>query len=312
MSLQLNYIFPVGSLVSLYIVALVLISGCTGGHETLSGNGEKIIVACTIPPQEEFIRAVGGDRVNVIVMVPQGASPHSYEPEPSQIRALEDADLYIALGSGIEFENRWLDRIRGMNPDLQIINSSKSLTLLENPEHSHQDGTGYETGDHHEEGETDPHVWLSPANVASMINTTCDALSVRDPTSSAIFGAGRDQYLVELERLDRSIREHLSPLRNRTILVYHPAFGYFCRDYDLVQKSVESEGKEPTGQEIASLIQLAREEGIRVVFTEPGYSPANARTIADAIDGSVIEISPLEKDYLANMKTIAANIVLSS
>jgi len=308
-SFKLKDIIRISIPVFLLIMFLIL-TGCTSQQKEASVAEDKVLnIACTIPPEEEFIRAIGGDRVNVTLMVPPGASPHTFEPTPSQITALESADLYIALGSGIEFENRWLSKIKKMYPDLKIINGSERIMLLPNTPHHHEE----EENDHHEEeaeeeGPTDPHVWLSPKNAAVIVNATCDALSDLKPELKEEFSHNRDIYLDELGALDTSIRKSLDNIPSRTILVYHPAFGYFCRDYNLTQLSIEENGHEPTGKGIGEVISDAKAANITLVFSEPESSQQGAVTLAKEINGTVVMISPLSGDYLKNMQHIADSI----
>ncbi|MDD1728299.1 MAG: zinc ABC transporter substrate-binding protein [Methanospirillum sp.] len=269
-------------------------------------SGEKpLIIACTVPPQEEFIKAIAGNETRVLVMVPPGASPHTFEPTPSQISALESADLYIALGSGIEFENQWLDRIRSMYPHLQIVNSSTGLILMPGTEDHHKSEEHEET---HEAETTDPHIWMSIKNAKLMVNTTCEALSTHTPSKRIFYETNRNRYLDLLSVVDTKIAGLLSSLPSRTILVYHPAFGYFCRDYNLTQLAVESDGKEPAANSLASLVDRAKSEKISLLFTEPEFSTQGAETLAAEIGARVVLITPLSGEYLTNINHIAEQI----
>jgi len=214
---------------------LLITCGCiASNHEN---TDQHKTIACTIPPQEEFIRAIAGDEpVTVLVMVPQGASPHTFEPTPSQIAQLESADLYIALGSGIEFEERWLSGMRAQYPDLPIINTSRTLNLSPSIGDHHDgdmpvdhDSTRNEENNEH----PDPHVWLSLHNTALLVHETAHAMMIEWPALNDTFTYNRDLYTRNLTDLDTKIRVSLQDLPSRTILVYHPAFGYFSRDYNL-------------------------------------------------------------------------------
>lgn len=321
MSLKLNFfnLFPASinrrtkktkylSILVILLASLSLLAGCINQEkpdEISSGIEKNLIVACTIPPQEEFIKAVGGNSVEVLVMVPPGANPHTFEPTPSQISKLETADLYITLGSGIEFENRWMARIRGMFPDLPLVNSSERILLRHEDEHHHE---GESSIDGEEEEATDPHIWLSIKNSAEMVNTTCTALTELRPLQKEKFRKNRDQYLLRLSYLDTEIQKILTDIPSRTILVYHPSFGYFCQDYNLTQISIEENGREPAAQSLANLIDKAKAEKITLIFTEPEVSTRGAETLAAEINGKIILISTLSGEYLKNMKHIADSI----
>lgn len=280
----------------LLVSFLLLTSGCISSTPD-TWDSEDLIVACTIPPQEEFIRAIAGEsNVSVLVMVPPGASPHTFEPTPSQIAELEHADLYVALGSGVEFENRWIERIQKLYPDLKVVNSSRTIPLLS--------GSGH--GD--EEKGTDPHVWMSLTNAATIVRETCDGMVEIEPGRKDLYEQNRDNYLARLNQVDDSIHNSLQDLSSRTILVYHPAFGYFCRDYNLTQMAAEEAGHEPSAQGLAVLITKAKTLGITFIFAEPETSTRQAETLAKELNGTVILISPLAGNYLENMQEIAQKI----
>lgn len=305
----------------LIITICVLLAGCTDTPGEIVPDGDKgLVIACTIPPQEEMITAVTGSRAKVVVMVPPGASPHTFEPSPSQLATLESAVLYVALGSGIEFENRWLDRIRGMYPGLQIVNLSENLSLIPVKGHTHdedlhddhdEDEVHQEEHDgdaHDHQGRFDPHVWLSLKNAAIMVETIADVLSEVNPEMKKTYLENRDQYLGRISSVDETIRTSLRDLQNRKILVYHDSFGYFCRDYDLTQITVEVSGKEPSARTLAGIIETARKEGITIIFMQPEFSTKGADTLAAELSATVVLISPLAGDYLDNMQYIAERI----
>ncbi|NLL11468.1 MAG: zinc ABC transporter solute-binding protein [Methanomicrobiales archaeon] len=264
------------------------------------------VIACTIPPQEEFIKEVAGDYpVKILVMVPPGSSPHTFEPTPSQIAGLESADMYIALGSGIEFENRWISRIKQTYPSLRVVNLSENINFCSQagPIRDITVTSGDDAG-----AGCDPHMWLSLKNAAIIVNTTAEELAVLEPDMKENFFKNRDNYNQRLADADRKIRKSLEDLKTRTVLVYHPAFGYFCRDYNLTQMAVEEDGREPSSRQLADLIIRARSEGINIVFTEPEGSTRQAETLARELNGTMVLISPLAGNYLENMQQIAEKI----
>ena len=291
-------------LVLCWCVLFLCVCGCTDQEEVSSFH--PLVIACTIPPQEEFIRAVAGDyNVSVLVMVPPGASPHTFEPTPSQIAGLESADLYIALGSGIEFENRWMERITRTYPTMPVINASHSIKV-HRAEHTHEHES--EDADQESHDSFDPHVWLSLQNAARIVNTTAEAMADARPEMRDTFYSNRDKYLENLADIDQEIRESFKELKSRTILVFHPAFGYFCRDYDLTQMAVEENSREPSAKQLADLITQAKSMGITIVFAEPEESTKQAETLARELNGTMVLISPLAGDYLENMRQIAERI----
>lgn len=292
---------------ALFLVASILLvcCGCTTDQEDRTHSKENLTIACTIPPEEEFIKAIGGDSVSVLVMVPPGASPHTFEPTPSQIAALESADLYVALGSGIEFEKQWISRIQELYPDMVVVNLSEKITLIPESEHHHEEESTLPEG---EEESMDPHIWLSPRNAGIMVEEIGTAMSELRPGKKEEYNQNKDTYISRLSELDASIRDALRDLPSRIILVYHPAFGYFCQDYNLTQVAVEEGGHEPSAKSLADLISHAKTEHIKLVFTEPETSTRGAETLAKEINGTVVQISPLSGAYISNMQYIADTI----
>ncbi|AXV38389.1 MAG: zinc ABC transporter substrate-binding protein [Methanobacterium sp. BRmetb2] len=255
-----------------------------------ASSDKKIGVVVTVLPQAEFVEKVGGDKVTVTTMVPPGADPHTYEPMPEQLKNLSSADVYFMVGSGIDFELVWMDKFTSMNSNMEIINSSENIALIKNSN----------TDDEHETN-TDPHVWVSPKNAKIMVENVYKELSSIDPANKEYYKKNKDEYLKELDKLDSDIIKSLEDKDNRLIMVYHPAWGYFCRDYSLKQIAIQNEGKEPTPQGIASLIKQAKEENIKVIFVSPQFSSNSAEVIAENIGGEVVRIDPLAKNYVDNL-----------
>ncbi len=243
----------------------------------------KIVVVVTIPPQAEFVEKIGGNRVKVVIMIPPDANPHTYEPTPFQLREVSKAKLYAKVGSGIEFELSWMDKILSVNKKMLVVDCSKGIEIIDN----------------------DPHIWLSPKNAKIMVENIFQGLVEVDPSNKEYYARNKEKYLEELDELDKDIARILSKKKNKKIIVYHPAWTYFARDYGLEQIAIEKEGKEPTPQGIASLIKQAKENNITLIFASPQSNPKIAQVIAEEINGKVIMVDPLKKDYLQNMRKVA-------
>jgi len=246
------------------------------------------------------VENIGRDKVDVTVMVPPGASPHTYEPTPSQMASLAEAELYAKVGSGVEFELTWMDKLIAQNKDMLVVDCSQGIGL--------QEMTAPDENEE-EHGGTDPHIWMSPRNAQVMVQNIASGLIQIDPDNSAYYKQNRDAYLQELAQLDQDIRDGLSGVKNRVFMVYHPAFGYFVRDYDLTMLPIEAEGKEPTPAGLQHLIEQAKEHNVSVVFAEPQFNPQSAKVIADAIDGRVVFIDPLARDYVENLRILMGELV---
>lgn len=271
--------------------------GCEKTHAD-----EKLNVVTTIMPLEYFIKAIGGDRVSVMVMVAPGANPHTYEPLPSQMRVLSNADLYVKSGSGIEFELAWMDKIKGFNKNMAVCDASKGIRLIPMQEHACNSGHEAEA---HFHGQGDPHIWLSPDNAILIAANIRDALIKLDPEEREFYAKNFSDLAIELHKLKREIRDRLDKIENKKFMVFHPAWGYFAADFGLVQITAECSGKEPTPRQLKELIKLARDKKIKVVFASPQFSQRSAQVIAREIGGRVVVIDPLSGDYIENLRKTA-------
>jgi zinc transport system substrate-binding protein len=270
------------------LLALVLLAGALPASAPCGAKPLGAFVS--ILPQACFLERVGGDHVQVDVLVGPGESPATHEPTPREIAALEKADVYFRIGT--PFENAFVEKIARTMPGLRIVDTRRGVELR----FFRPDG---------ERQVPDPHIWLDPMRVKIQSRTMCDTLSELVPGLGGEFEDNLRAFHQELDAVDRRIREVLAPLRSRKILVFHPAFGYFCDAYGLEQVAVETEGKAPGPKRLADLIDMARAEGIRVIFVQPQYSKKSARTIAEAISGAVVPLDPLARDYLGNLRRMA-------
>jgi zinc transport system substrate-binding protein len=264
------------------MLAVVVISRAREAETT-----DKIGVVVTILPQAEFVESVGGEKVSVTVMVPPGHDPHSYAPAFSQLAAVKRAKLYVEVGSGIDFELSYMDSIVGANRNMLVVNCSKGIELVEN----------------------DPHIWLSPRNAKIMVEDICDGLIRVDPQNREYYIQNENEYLAKLDRLDTDMIGNVTGIANRWFIVFHPAWGYFARDYNLTQLAIEIEGKAPSPKDVANVVQEAKEHNIKVVFASPEFDIKSAQTIAEAIGGRVAVIDPLAGDYIDNMYLALSELV---
>lgn len=276
-------------------------------------NNTPMEIVVTIPPQAEFVEMIAEDKANVTIMVPPGASPHTYEPRRSQLVNLSNAVLYAKVGTPIEFEINWLYKIKEMNKDMIIVDCSKNIELIEsnhlheeyNSDHNQKENNNHILEDHSHEGLHDPHIWLSLNNAAVMVENIYEALILIDPSNKNFYNSNMNKYIREIKKLDGEITEMFKDMENNKFMVYHDAWAYFARDYDLVQIPIEKDGKEPTPKGIRQLIDQARKEEITVVFASPELNISSAQVIAEEINGAVVLISPLEQNYLENMRNIS-------
>ena len=282
------------------LMLISLVSACTpaapGGQDA---GGLPLPVAVSIVPQQYFVQRIGGEHVVVDVLVPPGADPHTYEPKPEQMARLNDTAVYFSIG--VDFEAAWLPRIAASNPDMVIVDTTKGIERIPMEGHHY----GNEADHEHEEGGLDPHIWVSPSLVKIQSQAIYESLAELGPAHKADYQANLNTFLADIDTLDRDIRQTLENTTNRQFIVFHPAWGYFARDYGLEMVPVEVGGQEPSAAEMAEIVKVAREGNIRVIFAQPETSTRTAETIANEIGGEVLLIDPLAPDWMANLRQVA-------
>lgn len=279
---------------------------------TLAGPAQaKLLVAVSIAPQAFFLRQIAGDRAEALVMVPAGADAHTYEPRPRQLAALSRAALYCAVG--MDFEAAWLPRFAAASPKMTIVHTDAGIAKMPMLAHGHEAhehhaaAAATEEEHHHEAGEPDPHVWLSP-KLAKVVGANMrDALIKADPDGAAAYTAGYDRFAASCDALEAGIQKLFAdlPTGAHKFMVFHPSWGYFARDFGLIQLPIEQLGREPGPKALAALVKEAKEDGVKVIFVQPQMSASQAETLAKAVGGTVEPLDPLAADWADNLMTAA-------
>jgi zinc transport system substrate-binding protein len=295
---------------------IVFCSFIIGAWAVAGSAWGKIAVFVSIAPQKYFVQQIGKDFVDVQVMVPPGADPHTYEPKPKQMVALAKAQLYFAIG--VEFEKARLKKISSANPQMKVIYTDQGIRKIPMPafQHhaeekndengKHQTGAENESGDgQHAHGGLDPHIWLSPPLVMKQAKTILTALQEVDPAHHAIYQANYEAFSSEIADLDSELRNIFAGKQGLEFIVFHPAWGYFAHAYGLEQVPVEIEGKNPKPAQLKELIENAKEKNIKVIFVQPQFSAKSAELIAREIDGQVVSADPLAEDWANNLRVVA-------
>ncbi|MEI8003055.1 MAG: zinc ABC transporter substrate-binding protein [Methanothrix sp.] len=278
------------------LLAASILSGCVSHDESSSTTpfrnaSSRIMVAATIAPLGEFVRAVGGEKVEVIVVVPPGAEPHTFEPTPSLMMNVAKADLYVMNGAGLEF---WMDKLLQANKRMAVVDSSQGVALLQESE-----------------GEIDPHIWLSLRSAALQVDNICTGLIEVDSQNKDFYIKNRDNYLIKLKALDLELNRTFAGKKNKIFIVHHPAWPYFARDYNLSQVPLMENEKEPGPKYLGEVIELARKNNIPTIFVEPQFNPKSAEVIAREMNASIVALDPLARNYLENMRNASMKIAQS-
>ena len=298
-------------ILAIFLLMLMLVLGaCQPALTTNAVDDSRLIVTVSILPQAYFVERIGGDTVSINVMVGPGEEPHTYEPKPDQMRALSYSQLFFTIGT--EYEEAWLTRFRDINPALIFIDSADGIRRLPlSDPHQHND-QAEAIEDHSDESEPlspehglDPHIWLAPANGKVIATNILNALKKEVPSHANTFQANYDALLADIDVLDQKIQNILNDVEQRSFMVFHPAWGYFAAQYDLKQIPIQIGGLEPSANEMTKIITIARSENIRVIFTQPTFSTANAEAIAQELNAEIAVVDPLAQNWLENLETVA-------
>lgn len=272
-----------------------------------AGPSARLKVGVGILPMKYFAERVGGEFVDVTVLVGPGQEPHTFEPTMKQMSALEEARLYFSLG--LPFEQQLVQKLKGTAKQLTVVDVRSGLPLRRlSPQEVHA-GHGGEAGQPGERaGEPDPHVWLNPGLVKVIAATIASALTQADPAHGDDYKKNLEAFQADLDRVDAKLAQVLAPLKGKEFLVFHPAFGYLADAYGLVQVAVEVEGKEPSAKQLAELIDTGRQKHVRVVFVQKQFSQKSAEAVAQALGAAVVPMDDLAYDYLGNLEVLAGEL----
>jgi zinc transport system substrate-binding protein len=245
-----------------------------------SNATDKVRVVASFYPILEFVKKVGGDRVEVTSLIPVGTEPHDFDPTIQQVQNAQSADMVVFNGAGLEGE-----RLLNMNAKF-VLDTSKGLNLTTAANEYTEDG-----------GSFDPHIWLDPFLAKQQVEQIRDGLIQIDPRNAEYYNKNANSFIIELDNLDRTIRERLSNCEKKDFIAFHDAFSYFADRYGLTQHSIQglSPEAEILLQRLQQIIGLARDMGLDIIYSEELADPRLANVIAQEIpNGKVLVLSPIE------------------
>ena len=289
------------------LVLLVLFGFSTLLSAQAAGEGTvKLNVFASILPQKFFIEQIGGELVNVEVLVGPGMSPHTYEPLPQQMSSLSRADIFFAIG--VPFEKVLRKKLVSVCPNLKIVDTDTGIQrrMMQTYEES---GHVHSSDCQHGSGEADPHIWLDPELAIIQGKNIAQALKEALPAKAEVIDARFADFTARLRALMAELTTELEPVKGQTMLVFHPAFGYFADRFGLKQKAIEIEGKEPAPRQLVELIRRCRAENIHIVFVQKQFPTSAAETVARSINGSVVIIDPLSENYIVSLQELGNAVV---
>lgn len=244
---------------------------------------EELNIVVSIYPLEDITKNIGKERVSVKTLIPAGASPHAFEPSPRDIKELTKARLFIKIGAGLEF---WAERfVRSAKGDIKVIDLSETIPLIKFKEKG---------GETHEHSGADPHYWLDPVLVRSMVDTIAATLIRLDPLWKDFYIENATAYKKRLDALHEEIKKRISRLQKREFVSFHPAWNYFSKRYGLKPLYiVEAAGRELRPGNITEIVKFVKKKNIKVLFSEPQLNPAPVEAIARESGARILMLDPL-------------------
>lgn len=263
-------------LVSLIVVAVIALGivGCDNSNKDTDSS--KISVIATLFPQYDFAKKVGGDKVDVTLLLPPGAESHTYEPTPGDIVKINKSDFFIYTGEVME---PWAHRIiEGSAGKTQVIDASSGIEMIDD-DHNHEEEA---TVDH--DHEYDPHIWLDLTQAVKMVDTIADGFSKKDPENEAYYRKNAQTYKSELENLDEEFKAAIDEGKRDTVVfggkfAYQYFLNHYHLNYETAYESCSTEG-EPSVKKISEIIKYVKDNDIKVIFHEEFVDPKIAKSIA--------------------------------
>ena len=283
-SLLLRTSYRVVVILAATLPTFVALASGSAAHAT-GPESDQMVVYVSILPQAFFVARIGGENVRVKVLVGPGESPATFDPTPRQMADIAAARVFFT--TGVPMEEALLPRVRHNFPAVAIIDTRVGIEQL---------------------GEHDPHVWLSPRLAQIQARNIYEGLVSLDPEHAVTYQQNHTALNSDLEALDRELADILAPVRGKEMIVFHPAFGYLAAAYGLKQVALEEGGLEPGPHHLAEVITMTREKGVEALFVQPQFSATSARRAAAAMEVRVVELDPLARDYLVNMRAMAIQI----
>lgn len=224
-------------------------------------------ISVTILPQKGVVKAIGGDKVSVNVMVPPGNSPATYSPNFKQLKELKKSDIYFTVG--VPFDKKYISKIKEINPQIEIIDFGKYLKK-----------------------DSNPHIWLSPALLQLESKIVLDTLLKHDPKNKNFYLKNYETYISKLAKLET---KGFNNIHQKAFITFHPSFHYFAKDFMIKEIAIQKEGKSPSFAYLAKIIKLAKKDRVKTVIISPEFPTKYAKIVASKIGAEVVVISPLNE-----------------
>ena len=271
--------------IAILLISILFLVGCSTKTDV-----DRKTIFVTITPMQSLIEEITMGDFDVEVIVPKGASPETFEPTPKQVTSFSDAEFIFSTGL-IDFEQSLVKRIDGK---AELVNLSKDIELI---------AGSCSCGDHHHKHGIDPHIWTSPRALRTVVTNAHDAIIAHYP-DSVKYTEATERLLERIADIDNYCATRIEAAGVEAIMIYHPAYTYFARDYGIEQIAIENDGKEPSLRQTTALIERAKEHNIKSILRQPQYSEDKVRAIATDAGAEIITTDPLSEDILGEIKRV--------
>lgn len=309
----------------LLLISSLSLSACQDTKQASApAAAQKLQIVTTLFPLYDFARSIGGDKVEVTLLLPPGVEAHAFEPRPEDAMKTTKAGLFIYTNKYME---PWADKfVSGLGASgLTVVDASKGVALQPAAAHKHHDKAHQHGHNHAEQGKknhrhdhghaVDPHIWLDLDNARIMVDTIAQAMTTKDPANAAAYTANAAALKQKLTQLDADYKSGLASCNTRTFLHGgHYAFGYLAKRYNLQYESAVSVNAdaEPTPARMIELIKQVKKSGVKYIFSEEMVSPRLTEAIAREAGVKVLSLHNLHNiskddlqagiDYLTLMR----------
>lgn len=282
-----------------FLLGIFFLASCQSSSTQDKG---KPLVVTSIPPYVSLVKAIVGDSMTVTSATGGNFEPHTSEVTPRHMKAMQNADLFIGIGE--PYEKKLLNAINQGSHHVHSLELAQKVPLLSFSEDSHVVNACHGSSESHQGGE-DRHIWLGPDSLILQVNHLIEAVSLLNPEMAYEYDRNGKALIAKIRKLIENLQEELRPFQKRAIIISHPALGYFCHEFHLLQIAVECEGKEPLPRDAANILRFAKNADAICVFTAPQFNNKGAEMIAQQLNLRVENFDPLNEDPLATIQHVA-------
>mgnify|MGYP006290291953 CR=1 FL=1 len=252
---------------------------------------ETETIAVSIIPQRTFLENIVKDELEILTLIPAGSSPASYQPSPKTLEKLENSSIYFSIGVPTEKAN--IIPFIEDNENLEIVDLAKKVDSKYEPNYFDN-----------EKKARDPHIWLSVKRSILMVKEMKNELVKMYPEKEKLLTNNANEYINKLKNLDEYIKNKSETLENKSFIIFHPSYGYYSNDYNLNMVPLEIGGKKASIKRLQEIIEFAKKENINTFFYQEEMSKKQIDLISKELNGKVIKLKPLGKDYIENQKIL--------